>query len=389
MTRRLRIVVIGGTRPEAIKLAPVIRALRDRELMFETTTVSTGQHHLMFREVLATFGVQPDIELNTPSSENDLNRAFAATLLAVGDILRQRSADCVVVQGDTTSAFAGALSAFYQMVPVAHVEAGLRSGDRYSPYPEETNTQLITRLAELHFAPTTRARGNLIAEGMAPNRIVVTGNTVVDALEFTKNRLTNQSEPTQQNDGARMILASAHRREHFGEPLVRICSALREVVDRNPDTHLCYSLHPNPRASQPATQLLSGHPRITLIPPLPYPDFVRLMRDSYFIVTDSSGMQEEAPSLSKPLLVLRDITERGEGIEAGVARLVGATEASIKDGVQQLLDDDGLYCRMASGRTPYGDGHAGDRIAESIAENLYSRANVNSRLAAIAMSNPD
>ncbi|HWV37027.1 MAG TPA: UDP-N-acetylglucosamine 2-epimerase (non-hydrolyzing) [Vulgatibacter sp.] len=365
-----RIAVVMGTRPEGIKLAPVVRELRSREGC-ETLVISTGQHREMLAQVLELFQVKPDVDLAVMKPGQDLYDVTCAALLGMREVLRRERPDHVVVQGDTTTAFSAALAAFYERIPVAHVEAGLRSGDRYLPYPEEVNRKMITPIAEWLFPPTEASRRILLQEGYPEDRVVVTGNTVVDALLHTRELARSREVeipglPPGALDGKRGILVTGHRRESFGETFEGICRALLRIVRAHPDVAIAYPVHLNPNVDGPVRRLLGGEPRIHLLQPLGYLELVSLMDRCELILSDSGGIQEEAPSLHKPILVMRDVTERPEGIEAGVARLVGTTEEGIVAGATALLGDPALYARMASGGNPYGDGKASLRIADAL-----------------------
>jgi UDP-N-acetylglucosamine 2-epimerase (non-hydrolysing) len=361
----MRVLVVLGTRPEAVKLAPVIRQLRLSSSV-QCLVCSTGQHRQMLDQVLTIFGLQPDYDLNIMRPGQTLTDITCATLSSLEGLLQRERPDIVVVQGDTTTAFAASLAAFYQRLPIAHVEAGLRTHCKYSPFPEEMNRALADRLADFLFAPTEQARENLLREGFAAERIFVTGNTVVDALQWMSQELRHYQPPqelAQLADGqCRLILVTGHRRESFGSGFEQICLALRQIARAFPDVRIVYPVHLNPHVREPVFRLLQGLERVHLIDPLPYPDFIWLMMRSYLILTDSGGVQEEAPALGKPVLVMRETTERPEGIQAGVARLVGVQSESIFAAARELLADQGAYAAMARATNPYGDGHAAERI---------------------------
>lgn len=361
---RRRLLIVLGTRPEAIKLAPVIlEALRAAD-RFTPVVVTTGQHREMLDQVLHLFGLRADVDLGIMSHDQDLRDITTHALDGLYDTIREHRPDCVVVQGDTTTAFVGALAAFYHQIPVAHVEAGLRSYDRRQPFPEEINRRLISHIADYHFAPTDAARCNLIAEGVDKDRIWVTGNTGIDALlgilERTRTRHGGRRT-------GRTLLVTAHRRENHGEPMRRICQALLRLVGRFRDVRVVFPVHLSPRVRETVFPLLADHPRIDLRDPLDYREFVLAMDDADVILTDSGGVQEEAPSLHKPVLVLRDKTERLEGVEAGTAFLVGTDEDAIVSETALLLQDPVRYERAARAVNPYGDGHASARILEVLA----------------------
>jgi UDP-N-acetylglucosamine 2-epimerase (non-hydrolysing) len=367
-TRQVRhttVLVVLGTRPEAIKLAPVISELR-RHRDVTTRVCVTGQHREMVQPILELFDVRPDVDLALMTPDQRLSSLTAAALMRIEQVIVSMSPDWVVLQGDTTSAMSAALAAFYQRVPVAHVEAGLRTFDLARPFPEEANRRIADALATVHFAPTELARRNLLREGVDNSTIYVTGNTVVDAL------LTVSSLPEDGLEGQlawlppnrRIILMTAHRRESFGTGLRDVCRAVREIVDAVPDVQCVYPVHLNPNVQDPARAILAGHDRILLIPPLDYVSLIHLMRRSTLILTDSGGLQEEAPTFGKPVLVLRDLTERPEAVQAGCARIVGTDRRVIVSAALALLNDRSAYDRMAKIANPFGDGHASKRIVQ-------------------------
>jgi UDP-N-acetylglucosamine 2-epimerase (non-hydrolysing) len=355
------ILCIVGTRPEAIKMAPVILALQE-EGRFEVKVLATAQHREILDQVLSIFHIVPDYDLNVMCANQTLAQLTSRLMTGLDQVLEAVKPDLVLAQGDTTTVLVSALASFYRQISFGHVEAGLRTGNRYFPFPEEMNRALAGRLARFHFAPTESAKANLLREGFAAEDIKVTGNTVIDALLA----VANQKIPlgVELDPGQRLILLTAHRRENFGAPLMRICRAIRSIVDRNPDVTVLYPVHPNPNVHDVAHQELGGHPRIRLVPPLDYGPFVTAMKRSYLILTDSGGIQEEAPALGKPVLVLRSETERPEAVNAGVVRLVGTDEHRIVEETQRLLDDMKVYRSMARGESPYGDGHAAARIVD-------------------------
>ncbi len=350
-------------------MAPLALALADCPAV-ETRVCVTAQHREMLDQVLQLFAIQPHYDLNLMRPDQTLPELTSAALRGVSDVLADFAPHRVVVHGDTTTTLAAALAAYYQRIALAHVEAGLRTGNRYAPWPEELNRQLTSHLADLHFAPTPSARANLLREGIAPERIHVTGNTVIDALLMMRARLhddvTLRAHCAQQfpflNPQARMILVTGHRRENFGPGFENICHALRELADRS-DIQIVYPVHLNPNVRAPVGRILGDHARIHLLEPLDYAHFVYLMDQAHIILTDSGGIQEEAPSLGKPVLVMRDATERPEAVTAGTVQLVGADRARIVAACQVLLDDATSYQRMAQARNPYGDGQAAQRIA--------------------------
>jgi UDP-N-acetylglucosamine 2-epimerase (non-hydrolysing) len=370
MVKRPRVAVVAGTRPEAIKLVPVVRALERTEL--QPMLVSTGQHRQMLDQALEVFGLKPDVDLGIMRPGQTLHDVTALTLNGMRQVLQDWTPSWVVVQGDTTTAFAAALAAFYQRIPVMHVEAGLRSGQRYAPFPEEINRRLVDQLASVLCAPTADARRLLLDEGFAPQSIEVTGNTVVDAL-LEARRMVRERPPSLAARlepvlaGRRMVLVTAHRRESFGDGIEAICRAFLRIVQAVPDVCVVYPVHMNPNVDGPVRRLLEAEPRIVLLPPVSYLEFVWLMDRSRLVLTDSGGVQEEAPTFAKPILVLREVTERPEGVAAGVARLVGTDESRIVDEAVRLLRDPAHYASMATGINPYGDGRAADRIAGILA----------------------
>jgi len=359
---RIKVMPIFGTRPEAIKMAPVVHALSADE-NFELVITVTAQHREMLDQFLQFFEMQPRYDLNIMREGQTLADITSRAVEGIDKVLRDEKPDLVLVQGDTTTAFVGALVAYYHKIPCGHIEAGLRTGDKFAPFPEEINRKLIGAIADLHFAPTLRAKQNLLREGVPERSIFVTGNTVVDALLWTLQRLP---EPNRTNEGQRMILVTAHRRENWGEPMERICKALRRIADKFPDVQIVFPMHKNPVVREVAYRVMGDHDRIKLCEPPDYFEFVRLMRDSYLIVTDSGGVQEEAPTLGKPVLVLREKTERPEAVEAGVVKVIGTDEERIVAEVSRLLSDEGAYRTMQRPVNPYGDGKAAMRIKQAI-----------------------
>ena len=362
-----RVMLVYGTRPEAIKMAPVLFELR-RSAQLTPLVVLTGQHRSILEQVNHDFRINPDHNLEIMDNGQTLHDITVRCLQGVSELLRAERPDVVLVQGDTTSAFSAALAAFYEQIPVAHLEAGLRTGDIYSPYPEEVNRRLITRLASLHLAPTPVSRENLLRENVEGQSVIVTGNTIIDALLWTVRQARPFSNPSLQaieRSGGPILLVTAHRRESWGEPMQLVGKALAEISSRMPELQVVLPVHPNPVVRASLLPLLSG-PNVTILEPLPYPEFARLMAISSIILTDSGGVQEEAPSLGKPVLVMRDTTERPEGIDAGTARLVGTSPADIIDAVETLLRKPGTYHAMAKAINPYGDGHAARRTVEAL-----------------------
>jgi len=362
------VLVVLGTRPEAIKLAPVVHALRERSAELDVKLCVTGQHREMLDPVLRLFGIVPDHDLQLMRPDQTLAGLTSAVIGGVATILASWHADWVVVQGDTTTALGAGLAGFYAGARVAHVEAGLRTVDKHSPFPEEANRRMVDVLSDLHFAPTERARENLLREAADPRTVHVTGNTVIDALRYVAGRdydFTTGPLSTIPFD-RRIILVTAHRRESFGPGLIAICGAVRQLADEFPDIQIVYPVHLNPNVRRTAHQQLAGHPRISLTPPLDYAALVQLMRLSTLILTDSGGIQEEAPTFGKPVLVLRATTERPEAVDAGCARLVGTDRDRIVAEARRLLSDARAYQRMAKATNPFGDGHASERITDLI-----------------------
>lgn len=352
-----KIVVTLGTRPEAIKLCPVILALKENPA-FDCKVCVTGQHHEMLYQVLDVFGVKPDIDLELMSPNQTLGSFTSKAISALDRYYEEEHPDIVMVQGDTTTVLAGALAAFYHHVPVAHVEAGLRTGNLNSPWPEEANRQLTTRLSAWHFCPTENNRKSLLREGIPAERIFVTGNTVIDALMIARGKIVR---PPGAN-GRRQILITGHRRENFGIGFENICYAIECLAKEFSDVDFVYPVHLNPNVQDPVRRVLSGLSNVKLIPPQSYLSFVGLMDTAYLILTDSGGVQEEAPSLGKPVLVMRDTTERPEAVEAGTVKLVGTDSDAIYRSVKTLILDSHAYSQMASAVNPYGDGRAVERI---------------------------
>jgi UDP-N-acetylglucosamine 2-epimerase (non-hydrolysing) len=355
-----KILVVFGTRPEVVKLAPVIRAI-EKTPGLRPVLCATAQHRGMLDQMTEAFALRPDHDLNLMRPGQTPDEVAERVLASLRPVLSRESPDLLMVQGDTTTAAAAALAAFYRGVPVAHVEAGLRSFNPADPFPEEINRSLVDRFAALLFAPTSRSKRNLLREGAAASRIFVTGNTAVDALKWALDR-----EPAPEAaSGEKTVLVTLHRRESFGKPLEGLFRALREIVDRHPDARIVYPVHPNPSVKGLAGRMLS-HERISLRPPAGYFDMVRLMRSCLFILTDSGGIQEEAPTLGKPVLVARNATERPEVLEAGAARLVGTNPARVFREASRLLKDGRLRRRMSGVKNPYGDGRAAERIASAV-----------------------
>jgi UDP-N-acetylglucosamine 2-epimerase (non-hydrolysing) len=367
----LSIVAILGTRPEAIKLAPVISEL-SADPAFSVLIAVTGQHRQMLDQTLKVFGLTPQYDLAVMQPGQSLAELTARLLPPLDAVIAAEAPAAVLVQGDTTTAFVAALAAFYRGVPVAHVEAGLRTHNRYAPFPEESNRRLIGALATWHFAPTAQARMELLREGVADADIAVTGNTVIDALRSVLANTTSPPSPIAPR--ARLLLVTAHRRENFVH-LEAICRALLRLVDAYPDLAIAYPVHLNPRVQEPVNRLLTGHPRIYLLPPLDYVAFIHLLERADIVLTDSGGIQEEGPALGKPVLVMRDVTERPEAIAAGTVELVGTEENRIVARVSRLLDDPDAYAAMARRTSPYGDGQASRRIVDYLRSRLLTTPN--------------
>lgn len=371
---RPRVLVLIGTRPEAIKMAPVAEALRQRADHVETAVVLTGQHTDMVDQALEAFSTTADFDLEIMKSGQTLYDVAQGCMEGLRKMVREFAPAMMLVQGDTASVFFGSLVGFFERIQVGHVEAGLRSRNRWAPYPEELFRHMTDTLAELHFAPTELARRNLLAEGVAEDSIHVTGNTVVDALLRLARRETDIEDRVLAEllagDGS-LVLLTAHRRESFGEPLLRVFGAVREIADRRPDVQVIYPVHPNPQVVQPAREHLAGHPRVHLTDPLTYPDLLRALGRASLVLTDSGGIQEEAPTFGTPVLVLREVTERPEGVAAGVARLVGTDRDQIVgEALAALADSSGEGDRESSLPNPYGDGDAAARIADIVAHRL-------------------
>ena len=363
-----RILCVVGTRPEAIKMAPVILALK-KTSWARVRVLATAQHRQMLDQVLAFFDITPDIDLNIMRPNQALTTLTARLLLELDDVLRAEQPDVVLVQGDTTTVMTVALACFYHRIPIGHVEAGLRTGDIQNPFPEEANRVIAGRLARWHFAPTETSRQNLLGEGLPADQVHVTGNTVIDALLMTAARELDVG--VELDASKRLVLVTSHRRENFGEPFRSICRGLRTLAERHPDIEILYPVHPNPNVHDVAHEMLGSVSNIRLCSPLDYAPFIAALKRAYLVISDSGGVQEEAPALGKPVLVLRDETERPEAVEMGVVRLVGPHEERIVTEAQRLLDDPAAYRSMARGVSPYGDGKAAGRIVEILARDLH------------------
>ncbi|MDI1243867.1 MAG: UDP-N-acetylglucosamine 2-epimerase (non-hydrolyzing) [Rhodoferax sp.] len=368
-----KILLVFGTRPEAIKMAPLVKTLQAHNA-FEVKVCVTAQHRHMLDQVLQLFDIQPDFDLNLMRPGQDLSDITSGVLLGLKPVLTQWRPDAVLVHGDTSTTFAASLAAFYQRIPVGHVEAGLRTGNLYSPWPEEANRKLTSVLAQWHFAPTATSRSNLLKEGVPSSSIHVTGNTVIDALLQVREKIVNSPQLRQQfaqdssflDPSKRLVLVTGHRRENFGDGFERICQALTRIAKNHPDVQVVYPVHLNPQVQEPVRRLLGDIGNIYLIEPLDYLPFVYLMDKSTLILTDSGGIQEEAPSLGKPVLVMRDTTERPEAVEAGTVKLVGTDVEKIASEANTLLTDAQAYQAMAFAHNPYGDGQACQRIAQAL-----------------------
>ncbi|OAI21361.1 UDP-N-acetyl glucosamine 2-epimerase [Methylomonas lenta] len=371
----LKVLTVFGTRPEAIKMAPVVLALQNAEGI-ESRVCVTAQHRQMLDQVLNLFEIQPDYDLDLMAPNQDLYDITSKVLLGLRDVLQQAKPDIVLVHGDTTTCFAAGLAAFYQGIKIGHVEAGLRTGNLKAPFPEEANRTLVGRLTDYHFAPTASAQNNLLAEGVAAQNIIVTGNTVIDALLFVRDKVNQQPESawrekfgaelyqTIVNPQRKLILITGHRRENFGQGFIDLCNAIRQLAETHPDWDLIYPVHLNPNVQKPVYDILSNLNNVYLIDPLDYAPFVWMMDHSDLILTDSGGIQEEGPSLGKPVLVMREVTERPEAVDAGTVLLVGTDKDKIVNGVEKVLTDQNVYQTMCKAHNPYGDGQACQRIIE-------------------------
>lgn len=363
-------MVVFGTRPEAIKLCPLIIALKKRPDKFHTVTCVTAQHREMLDQVLTIFDVKPDHDLNLMKTDQTLFHITTSVLTMLDTILKDACIEMVIVQGDTTTTFASALAAYYNRITVGHVEAGLRTWDKYAPYPEEMNRKLTTALADIHFAPTAQNKRNLVAEGVPEEKIIITGNTVIDALMMVREKIRNEKKEFSQLSGIdfnkKLILVTGHRRESFGQGFIDLCNALKDIAFSNPGVEVVYPVHLNPNVKKPVHSILSGLSNVKLLEPLEYEPFVYLLDHSYFVITDSGGIQEEAPSLGKPVLVTRDKSERPEALATGAVKLVGTCRDKIVSESQRILSDLEIYQKMSIVQNPYGDGHACERIIEAL-----------------------
>lgn len=364
--KKIKVMVVFGTRPEAIKMAPLVLELQKQSETFETITVVTAQHRQMLDQVLETFRIQPDYDLDIMGKNQSLLDITAKILEKFDPVVKEVQPNMILVHGDTTTTFAASLVAFYNQVRIGHVEAGLRTFDKYSPFPEEMNRQMTDNLADLYFAPTSESKANLLMEHHPESSIFITGNTAIDALRLTVQENYHHQVLDQLDPQKKLVLVTMHRRENQGQPMRAVFAALREMVDAHPELEVVYPVHLSPAVQEAAKEILGDHDRIHLIAPLDVFDFHNLASRSYFIMSDSGGVQEEAPSLGKPVLVLRDTTERPEGVKAGTLKLVGTDPERVKEEMTALLTDHDLYQKMASARNPYGDGKASERIVQAI-----------------------
>ena len=363
---KIKVMSIFGTRPEAIKMAPLVKELEKREEI-ESIVCVTAQHREMLDQVLETFSIKPDYDLNIMKQGQTLADITTRALIGLEQVIKDVKPDIVLVHGDTTTTFAGALAAFYNQVSIGHVEAGLRTYDKYSPYPEEMNRQMVDCMSDMYFAPTNLSKENLLSQNIDENKIFVTGNTAIDAMKVTVNR-DYKHEVLDWVGSDRMILLTAHRRENLGEPMRNIFKGIKRVVDEIDDVKVVYPIHLNPKVREVAKEVFGDNDRIRLIEPLEVFDFHNFQSKSFIILTDSGGIQEEAPSLGKPVLVLRDTTERPEGIDAGTLKLVGTDDNKVYEETIKLLTDEVEYKKMSNASNPYGDGHASERIVDAIIE---------------------
>ena len=374
-----KVLIVFGTRPEAIKMAPVINSLKKCKSKFAVIVCVTAQHRQMLDQVLSIFKIIPDYDLNIMRENQDLFGITTKSLKGLKDVFERVQPDITLVQGDTTTAFIAGLTAFYLRIPVGHIEAGLRTYNKYSPFPEEVNRHLLSVLSDYHFVPTDVSRSNLLKEGIPNEKIWVTGNTVIDALlQVARSQKSEVRRKSFQrffkeqysldlsNDSSKLILVTGHRRENFGEGFENICHALREIAEKREDVVVVYPVHLNPNVQKPVKKILGGKDNIYLIRPLEYEQFVFLMSSSYMILTDSGGIQEEAPSLHKPVLVMRNTTERPEGIDTGAIRLIGTDRNNIINGTLELLEDETKYKKMSESANPYGDGRASEKIVNTL-----------------------
>lgn len=367
LMKKIKVMTVFGTRPEAIKMAPLVLELQKQSQRFEAITTVSAQHREMLDQVLDIFHIKPDYDLNIMHARQTLTDITSNVLINLDKILKEAKPDIVLVHGDTTTTFAASVAAFYNQIPIGHVEAGLRTWEKYSPYPEEMNRQMTDAMTDLYFAPTTQSKANLLKENHKEDNIYITGNTAIDALKQTVDKGYHHDILDKVSPDNKLILLTMHRRENQGEPMRRVFKVIREVVESREDVEVIYPVHLSPAVQEAAKEILGNTERIHLISPLDVVDFHNLAARSYFIMTDSGGVQEEAPSLGKPVLVLRDTTERPEGVEAGTLKLVGTESEKVKEEMEKLLDNDVEYQRMAQAKNPYGDGKASERILDAIA----------------------
>lgn len=378
MDKKIKILVSFGTRPEGIKLAPVIKEIQKNSDKLDMVVCSTGQHKEMLKQVIDFFELKPDIELSIMTQNQSLSMLSSRIIVSMEEVFEKTRPDIVLVQGDTTTAFLTAFIAFYQKIKIGHVEAGLRTYNKYSPFPEEINRQLVSKIADLHFVPTKNAYENLKSEGIDGKGLFLTGNTVVDAIQWGINKIENKSEDQKSEDirylenlldlNKKIILVTMHRRESFGEEIVNVCEALKYISQNYKDIIIVYPVHLNPNVSGPVNDILVNIENIKLVKPLSYEPFLWLMNKSYFIITDSGGVQEEAPTLKKPVLVIRKFTERAESVELGISKLVGTDMQKIIDNTTLLLDSEIEYKKMVAYNNPYGDGRASEKIVSAISD---------------------
>lgn len=367
LMKKIKVMTVFGTRPEAIKMAPLVLELQKQSQRFEAITTVSAQHREMLDQVLDIFHIKPDYDLNIMHARQTLTDITSNVLINLDKILKEAKPDIVLVHGDTTTTFAASVAAFYNQIPIGHVEAGLRTWEKYSPYPEEMNRQMTDAMTDLYFAPTNQSKANLLKENHKEDNIFITGNTAIDALKQTVDKGYHHDILDKVSPDNKLILLTMHRRENQGEPMRRVFKVIREVVESREDVEVIYPVHLSPAVQETAKEILGNTERIHLISPLDVVDFHNLAARSYFIMTDSGGVQEEAPSLGKPVLVLRDTTERPEGVEAGTLKLVGTESEKVKEEMEELLDNDAEYQRMAQAKNPYGDGKASERILDAIA----------------------
>ena len=367
LMKKIKVMTVFGTRPEAIKMAPLVLELQKQSQRFEAITTVSAQHREMLDQVLDIFHIKPDYDLNIMHARQTLTDITSNVLINLDKILKEAKPDIVLDHGDTTTTFAASVAAFYNQIPIGHVEAGLRTWEKYSPYPEEMNRQMTDAMTDLYFAPTTQSKANLLKENHKEDNIYITGNTAIDALKQTVDKGYHHDILDKVSPDNKLILLTMHRRENQGGPMRRVFKVIREVVESREDVEVIYPVHLSPAVQEAAKEILGNTERIHLISPLDVVDFHNLAARSYFIMTDSGGVQEEAPSLGKPVLVLRDTTERPEGVEAGTLKLVGTESEKVKQEMEELLDNAAEYQRMSQAKNPYGDGKASERILDAIA----------------------